>query len=141
MSSNPSVNRYLADKPFDHIDHALGRPMWPLRESHRNYFATNVDSEHAKHFAASPLWSLTGVDGSMAYYHVTKEGRAALAAHLAEVGSKWRPYRVSFRGFERIVPAGSPSKARYSYFLDLRDIAPELEFVSFASEARVRLAA
>lgn len=141
MNGNPPVNRYLADKTFDHIDHAIGRPMWPLRESHRNYFATDEDSSHAKAFAASPHWELSGVQNGMAYYHVTDAGRAALASHLAEIGSEWRPYLVTYRGFERTVPAKSPSQARYKYYADLRDVAPDLEFVDFAGEARVRLAA
>lgn len=138
---NPPVNRYLTDKALDHIDHALGRPMWPLKESYRNYFATGKDGELARRFDASPHWGLSGVQGDMAYYHVTDEGRAALAAHLAAVGSEWRPYCVSYRGFERVVPAKSPSQARYRYFADLREVAPDLAFVDFATDARVRVAA
>lgn len=141
MSRNPPVNRYLADKALDDIDHALGRPVWPTRESHRNYFATDADSDHARAFAASPYWMLSGVQSGMSYYHVTDAGREALAAHLSEVGSKWRPYLVSYEGFERIVPAASASSARYSYFRDLIDVSPDLNFVAFASKARVRLEA
>jgi len=141
MSENPSANRCLEDPAIDHVDHALGRPIFPLRESYRNYFATEVGGKTAGEFERSPFWELGGLQGRMAYFHVTDAGRLALARYLAEIGSEWRPYVVSYRRFERTVPARSPAKAKYSYFLDLRDIAPDLAFVDFASECRVRLAA
>lgn len=141
MSDNPPVNRYLKNTAFDHIDHALGRPTWPLRESYRNYFATGMDGAQAQAFSASPYWALSGVQGNMAYYHVTDAGRTALAAHLASPGSEWRPYLVTYRGFERVVPAKSRSAARYRYFSALREVVPDLRFVDFAADARVRVAA
>ncbi len=57
---NPPVNRYFVDKHFDHIDHALGRPIYPLRETFRNHFATDANGGRATDFDASPHWTKTG---------------------------------------------------------------------------------
>lgn len=140
MSDNPSVNRYLSDKAFDHIDHALGRPAWPERESFRNYFACDADGSLASSFAASPFWALSGVDGTMAYYHVTAAGRSALAQHLAEIAAPG-PWSISYRGFASIDVAASRSKAAYRAFLRWREVMPDLRFIEFARQARVRRAA
>ncbi len=53
---------------MDRIDHALGRPIWPLRETSRNYFATQADGKLAKTFDASDHWTRGGVSGEMAFY-------------------------------------------------------------------------
>ncbi len=140
MIDNPVVNRCLKDKALDHIDHALGRPVWPLRESYRNYFATDVDSDHARIFEASPHWTLRNVAGDMAWYSVTDAGRKALADYLATV-RRDRAYVVTFQGYDTIVPALSPSKARYSHFLEIRDCLGDLTFGAFVRRTRVRRAA
>ncbi len=136
---NPSVNRYLDDKAIDHIDHALGRPVWPQRESYRNYFSVPTDSDIERAFEASPHWTLRNIAGDMAWYSVTDAGRKALADHLATVGSA-RAYVVRYQGHDRIVPASSPSKARYSYFLEVRDCLGDLSFFDFSKSTTVRLA-
>lgn len=40
MSENLRVDRYLENQAMDHIDHALGRPLDPLGETYRNFYAT-----------------------------------------------------------------------------------------------------
>jgi len=138
--SNPPVNRYLRDPQIDDIDHALGRPVFPLRESYRNYYATEDDGELARRFDASPFWIKTARSSRMAFYSVTNAGRDALALHLSTL-TPVRAFEVRYRGYRRIVPAATRSRARYSYFRDLREFDPDLQFAEFAYLARVRLAA
>lgn len=139
-TKNPPVNRCLKDKAMDHIDHALGRPAWPLRESYRNYFATEADGPDGRSFAGSPYWERGGTSpGGLTSFYVTQAGREALAKHLSEIDAD-RVYLVTYEGFETIVPAASPAKARYNKWLDLRDVLPDLPFLDFSRDARVRLA-
>lgn len=135
-----SVNRCLKDKDFDHIDHALGRPVNPIVESYRNYFATGKDGHLARSFSASPFWALNGIRDDMAYYRVTPAGREALVKHLKEIGDKHRQYDVTFQGYSFQVVATSASKARYSAFLDISDCCSELTFATFSRKASVRAA-
>lgn len=137
---NPAVNRCLKDKAIDHIDHALGRPAWPLRESYRNYFACDPDGEHARSFMASPHWERGGRIDSLVYFRVTDAGRKALADHLAARRLD-RVYVVQFDSFESQVPAATRAKARYSYWLTISESWPDLTFGAFARRARVRRAA
>ena len=135
------VNRYLKDKAMDRIDHALGRPVDPMGESHRNYFAVEPDSDIAAAFDASPFWHRNGKSGSgMAYYHVTAEGRQALKRHLKEIGDKHRLFDVTYQGQTQTVIAVSASKAKYSLWLDISDCFCDLKFGAFARAASVRLA-
>lgn len=139
--NNPTVNRYLTDKAMDHIDHALGRPVWPERESYRNYFATDVRSGTAAKFEASSHWELQSVTpDAMGFYSVTADGRAALAAYLAD-HDRHRPFVVTFNGISTIAPAKSAAKARYATFLDVRDVYCDLTFGDFARHTSVRVAA
>lgn len=135
---NPRANRCLKDRAFDDIDHALGRPVFPLRETSRNYFATESGGAQDIEFARSPHWAFGRRIGVVAYYWVTDAGRAALAEHLAEVGHEWRAFAVSYGGHARIVPARSAAQARYAYFLDVSDVLPDLTFGNFARGALVR---
>lgn len=138
---NPPVNRSLKDKALDHIDHALGRPTWPLRESYRNYFATPINSRCGLAFDLSPHWQRgKTIQGDMVYFHVTQAGREALAAHLASIGAD-RVYAVSFDGHdERPVTALTRAKARYQRFLEIRDFLPDISFVEFVQRCHVRIA-
>lgn len=136
---NPPVNRCLKDTALDHIDHALGRPTWPLRESYRNYFATESDGVEARAFEASSCWHRGAKSGRLTFYHVTDYGRQALAEHLASIGAD-RVYNVSFGGHERPVSAPTAAKARYSRFLQINDVMPDLTLIDFSRQARVRLA-
>lgn len=140
-TNNPPVNRCLADKAMDHLDHALGRPTFPLRESYRNYFATGIDSALADEFDASPYWHLNGVDGSMAYFSVTSAGRRALLDHLEALPAPWVAFCVTYAGYSSVVPERSAARARYARYLSIADVCPDLTFIEFAREARVRRAA
>ncbi|MVB04197.1 hypothetical protein GN325_20750 [Agrobacterium vitis] len=145
MSNNPSVNRCLKDKAFDHIDHALGRPVDPMRESHRNYYATDAESDLAKAFGASENWKLaSSTKSGMAYFHVTDAGRIALRNHLAchsvNMGRPWRAFAVEFNGYSDTIPARSRGQAKYLRFLSVSDCYPSLKFGEFVKRANVRVA-
>ncbi|RUU29709.1 hypothetical protein [Mesorhizobium sp. M6A.T.Ce.TU.016.01.1.1] len=140
-TENPTVNRYFADKHIDRIDHALGRPVWPLRETYRNHFATDANGEKAAEFDASPHWTKIGQRDDMAFYSVTDQGRAALADHIACQPDAWQPFLISFDGFTRIVPERTRSKAKYAYYLIVSDAWSELTFGEFCKRASVRRAA
>lgn len=137
MTENPRVNRYLKDKAFDHMDHALGRHFDPAGETFRNYFATEAGGELAKEFDASPWWALNGVRNDMAYYHFTDAGIAELKAHLT-IHAPISAFVVSFNGYSSTVTAKSASAAKYDYWLGINDIYCDLTFIEFCRSARVR---
>lgn len=135
MTQQP-INRCLSNKSMDYIDHALGRPLDPMAKTYRNFFAT--DGDLADEMAASPYWR-EGISGrELRYFAVTDEGRKALAAYLRESGDKHRAYDITFDGHVRTVVATSRSKARYSDFLDVREVRPDLSFKDYCSRASVR---
>lgn len=136
MTDNPRVNRYLKDKDFDHMDHALGRHFDPAGETFRNYFATEAGGELAQQFEASPWWALNGVRSDMAYYRVTDAGIAALKVHLAE-HAPINAFVVSFNGYSSTVTASTASAAKYGYWLGISDIYSDLTFIEFCRAARV----
>lgn len=138
---NPTVNRSLSDKQMDRIDHALGRAIWPLRETHRNHFAIEVGDPLADEFDASPNWTRYFEQWGQSFYSVTPTGREALAKHLAEQKDQHRPFLVSFGGHSRVVPSVTRGRAKYSYWLDLVDTCPDLTFADFCSRTTVRRAA
>ena len=140
VHQNPSVNRYLKDKWIDNIDHALGRPVWPQRESHRNFFSTAAGGALAKEFESSPLWELRNVEQRMAWFSVTAAGRDALDRYLKSEGEQHRAYVVDFESYRTVVVGKSHANARYSYFLLISDCRPDLSFGDFARRCRVRLA-
>lgn len=131
------VNRSLADKRMDNIDHALGRPLDPTAETYRNFYATSAPL--ADEMAASPFWIEGRPGKDMRYFAVTDAGRKALAAHLRKIGDPHRAYAVTFDGHEQSVVAASASKARYDYFLTLRDVMPDLTFKNYCRRVSVRL--
>lgn len=135
---SPSVNRYLEDKHFDRIDHALGRPVDPLAGTHRDYFAVEASSELADQFKASPHWECGTPNKTtgMAYFYVTGDGRQALADHLKSIGDRNKMYILTYQGRTFGVAATSAAKAKYSAFLDLSDCNPDLKFKDFVAEAR-----
>lgn len=141
VRDNPSVNRYLKDKAMDLIDHALGRPVWPLRETYRNHFATVIDGVTAKAFDASPFWERIPASGSMAFYRVADAGRAALDRHLAALERPWRAYAVYYEGQCWIEPAKSRGNVRYRAWLKISDLYSELTFAGFCRASKVRIAA
>ena len=138
-TDNPSVDRYLLDKVMDNIDHALGRPADPLRETYRNYFAVDDASPKAAAFRASPHWIFTGgLHGGMVTFSVTTAGRQALRDHLREVGDNHRAYLVTFDGHTGAIAAESPAKAKYEYWLRVSDVCPDLKFGAFCRAATAR---
>lgn len=138
---NPTVNRWLADKAIDHIDHALGRPIYPLRDTYRNHFATEAAGALAAKFDASPHWTRGGRHGGMAFYSVTQAGRQALADYIASQPDPWQPFLVAFDGHTSIVPERTRSKAKYAYYLIVSDCWSELTFGDFCKRSTVRRAA
>lgn len=135
------INRSLEDKAMDRIDHALGRPLDPMGETYRNFYA--VDGAEADEMEASPHW----IEGSRYQHHlrmrcfaVTDEGRKALAVHLKEINDPHRAYVVTYRGHDSTVIAKSHSKARYDYYLRIRDVCPDLTFDEYCRQASARLA-
>lgn len=140
-TDNPSVDRCLLDKAMNNIDHALGRPVDPLRETYRNYFAVGDTSAKAAAFRASPHWIFTGgMHGGMVTFSVTTAGRQALREHLREVGDKHRAYLVTFDGHTEAIAATTPAKAKYEYWLRVSDVCPDLKFGAFCRAATARLA-
>lgn len=137
--TNPSVNRCLEDKAMDHIDHALGRPVDPMKDTYRNRFAT--DGELADEFAQSPHWEEHGNQGSMRFFGVTVAGRAALAAYLAALPRPHRAWEVTFERHSWICAAQTAAKARYQEWLGISDVYCDLTFAEFCRGARVRRAA
>jgi hypothetical protein len=133
------VNRSLVDPAMDDIDHALGRPLDPMRESYRNYYAT--DGAQADEMSASPYWIEGRAGTGLRCFAVSAEGRRALADHLRNIGDPHRAYTVTFDGHASTVIATSPSKARYTKYLDLSDCCPDLTFKDFSRRSSVRRAA
>lgn len=133
------VNRCLKDKHFDHIDHALGRPVNPMGETYRNYFAIEPGSPLGKEFRSSRHWKVGNRIGGMDYFHVTSHGRWALHNHLREIRDSHRLYAVEWSGCEIRVTATSRGRARYRAYLRVSDCDPDITFKKFAGEARVWL--
>jgi hypothetical protein len=133
-----TVNRSLKDDHFNRIDHALGRPVDPMVESYRNYFAV-YEGKTAQSFRASPHWKFNGGRFEMLSFSVTDAGRAALCEHLRQIGDKHRLYSVEWDGMQMTQVATSRGKARYQKWLGLSD-AYDVPFKIFAAEARVVLA-
>ncbi|PPQ42116.1 hypothetical protein [Rhodopseudomonas palustris] len=134
------VNRSLPDKAMDHIDHALGRPLDPLQESYRNYFAAGQSL--AIEMGQSPYWCFNGRppgDNALSFFSVTDAGRAALAEYLKQIGDPHRAFIVSYQGTSTTVVATSRSKARRSYYLDIADVMPDLTYGDFLRKAKVHV--
>ena len=134
---NPSVNRSLANKILDHVDHALGRPTFPMKETYRNHYAISFNSPYRWFFACSEFWQFDGLSDNMAFYSVTNAGRRALHDHIQQLGIH-KPYIVEYRGYSKVVPAKSAGAARYSCFLDVSDCDDDLTFGEFQRDAKVR---
>ena len=134
------VNRSLKDKHFDWIDHALGRPVNPLRPSYRNYFAANAQGDIADHMATSPHWHENkSITCGQRIFNVTNAGRRALADHLKTIGDQHRLFTVEWDGMEMKQVAKSHSNALYLKWLSVSD-SYDISFIDFASTARARLA-
>ncbi|EAP88632.1 hypothetical protein OA2633_00035 [Oceanicaulis alexandrii HTCC2633] len=137
----PTVNRTLKNAGFDHIDHALGRPVDPMADTYRDYYALNADSQRVTEFAASPHWERGSIGGGVVVFHVTDAGRKALAEHLKSIADPWRLYAVTFQGFTTHVSGKSHSCAKYGHYLDIADALSDLTFGEYLKGARCRLVA
>jgi len=137
VDNQPTVNRYLEDKAMDHIDHALGRPLNPMGKTYRNHFAIDRASDLAHQFRESPHWHESSEDGSMTYFTVTPEGRAALRYHLKAVGDLNKGFAVTYRGQTSTIVAKNRPAARYAAYLRISDCAPDLTFGAFLRGAKV----
>lgn len=125
---------------MDRLDHALGRPLDPIAESYRNFYA--ISGSIADALAASSCWVETkGPPSSLRYFSVTAVGRERLASHLREIGDPHRAFSVTFNGYTRTVIAKTRDKAKYSAFLDASDVMPDLTFGDFCRRVSVRRAA
>lgn len=133
------VNRALKDKDMDRIDHALGRPLNPMAPVSRNYYSTGGGEAEA--MAGSPHWreGRAAAPGARCF-SVTDEGRKALTLHLRETGDAHRMFAVTFAGHRSDVPAISRSKARYSHYLNVKDVYPDLAFKDYCQRATVAAA-
>lgn len=129
------INRYLENKAMDNIDHALGRPLDPMGETYRNFYATGAPL--ADEMASSPLWVEGRPGRDMRYFTVTEEGRRALAKHLREIGDLHRAFAITFDGHTRIVVGKSRGNARYSHYLDVSEVMPDLNFKDYCRRASV----
>jgi len=136
INDNPKVNRYLKDKSIDLIDHALGRPTFPLKETYRNYFAIGADSNLAKEFSKSLHWKKAGQNGDMAFFAVTELGRHALADHLKRLPDN-KIFVVSYWKWSKIVTAKSRAAARYDVFREVSDCG-DISFSEFLKVSSVR---
>ena len=114
----PQVNRTInGDPALDDVDHALGRPFKPF-ETYRDHYATSNPAQIAE-MRKSPWWHEGVTTGKMTFFHVSAEGRKALAEELRkpEYG---RLYSVSHRGYAgaTLVMARSHAAAKYQAYLD-----------------------
>ena len=130
------INRCLADKAMDHIDHALGRPLDPRAETYRNHYA--IDGATADEMAASPFWAEgRRNEGGFRNFYVTAAGCEALAKHLSEIGDPHRAFIVTYAGHPRTVVAATRGKARYSHYLDISDVLADLSFKDYCRRTTV----
>ena len=140
------VNRYLKDKTFDRIDHALGRPVDPMADTYREYFATDKSGDLADEFRQSLYWVEGKSCGDMGFFYVTRAGRAALAAHLREIKDPHRSYSVKYDAGHAIgdihVIATSHSKAKAAAYYEISDCFTDLTMGEFFKSVKsVRLSA
>lgn len=136
MSTQEPINRSLSDKAMDRLDHALGRPLDPLGDTHRNFYSTG--GALADEMGASPYWDESpSASSRLRYFHASDAGRAALAAHLREIGDQHRAFTVTYMGHPRVVIATTRDKAKYSHFLDISDVLPDLTFADYCRRTTV----
>ena len=116
------VNRALTDPALDDVDHALGRPVKPFG-GYRNHFDARGDDDRIAAMRGSPWWQEGGATRTVGgVFHVTMEGRRALAEHLSNIGFPELGWRIYLHGNDGLGPdavviARSRSAAKYNYFL------------------------
>jgi len=130
------VNRWLENKRFDRIDHALGRPVNPLHKTYRNHYATEMGGPQALELASDPAWHIGLRSGDMLFFYVTKYGRHALHSHLREIGDRHRIWHIEWDGMHLTQIAESRGKAMYQKWLSVSDTC-DVSFGTFVKAARV----
>lgn len=133
------VNRCLDDEMMDKIDHALGRPVNPLRESYRNRYCTDP-KKGAAMFASGYFSMHRGPNGDDVTMVVSNAGRRALADHLRKIQDPHRLFVVSFEGYELNQVAKTHGEARYRKWRSISDTDADLHFIDFCRRSSVRLA-
>lgn len=133
------VNRQIKGNPaLDDVDHALGRPYRPFA-SYRDHYATCCPEQKTT-MRASSWWEEGITRGDMTWFHVTEEGRTALAHELQDATKYGRLFEVAcdrWDGAAHVI-AKSHSAAKYAAYIkaDLDDWT----FMEFCKGLRVRLA-
>jgi hypothetical protein len=132
------VNRQIkGNAGLDCVDHALGRPFYAFG-GYRNHYATCCPDQKES-MRICRWWEEGATRGDMTFFHVTNEGRAALARELADHETYGRLYevrRVNEWGGEHVM-ATSASAAKYAAYLKA-DL--DWTFMEFCHGLRVRLA-
>jgi hypothetical protein len=136
MADNSNVNRRIEDPDMRQIYHALGRPLDPMQETYRDYFAECAGTIREGQMRASPHWDGGTTRGDLTYFHVTASGRAALAAYLKETGDRWRRYVIRWNGFDLDICERTRAKAMYAAFLRVSD-SYDVTFGAFVRSARM----
>lgn len=133
------LNRYIKGNPaLDDVDHALGRPYRP-NDTYRDHYATDCPDQIAK-MRASDWWNEGVTRGGMTFFHVSIEGRKALAQELRDHTKYGRLYEVSRPGewSGGLVMATSRSAAKYAAYVEA-DV--DWPFIEYCRGLSVRVAA
>ena len=134
--NNHSVNRRIDDPDMLRIYHALGRPLDPMQDTYRDYFAENAGTVLADKMRASRHWDGGTTRGDLVYFHVTAAGREALAAYLKTTGDRWRRFVIRWQNFPIEICERTRGKAMYAAWLQVRDCY-SVTFGEFVSQARL----
>jgi hypothetical protein len=138
-----SVNRSLKNETFNQMDHALGRPVNPMSDSHsyRNFFSVSFDSPIGQKMDASPYWErVSSSDGSVTGFCVNEDGRRALCEHLIEIGDRHKVFDVYIdTGKLGLDPCNRPmevvaetrGKAKSKAWRDISDAFEGITFTQF----------
>lgn len=134
-------NVRIEDKHYHELHHALGCP-WPdeiAGETYRNHFATDAGSDTAARMRSSEHWTNGTGRLGMIYFHVTEEGKRALAAHMrANVETPAR-YEITYRHHSgsNLVAARSRSAAKYRAYLEADIDWPFMEYAAAIKSVRL----
>lgn len=136
MSDLNQVQRCIEDPDMRRIYHALGRPLDPMQETYRNYFAECSGTALSAQMRASRHWDNGTTRGDLTYFRVTAAGRAALVAHLKATGDRWRRYVIRWNGFNMDICERTRGKAVYAAWLRVSD-SYDVTFGAFVREVRM----
>lgn len=134
--SNHSVQRRIDDADMRRIYHALGRPLDPMQDTYRDYFAECAGTVLSGQMRASPYWCGGTTRGDLVYFHVTDAGREALAAYLKQTGDRWRRFVIRWQDFHIEICERTRGKAMYVAWLQVSD-SYSVSFGEFVRQARL----